>query len=62
MCGGRPRAGAEGRGRTCTCFGPDCPEAIRHRLFGGTVMDYNARKEATIRAIYDRLFRAYGML
>ncbi|WP_033288723.1 GrpB family protein [Amycolatopsis jejuensis] len=28
---------------------------------GGHVMDYNARKEETIRAIYDRLFRAAGM-
>ncbi|UQS25144.1 GrpB family protein [Amycolatopsis thermalba] len=29
---------------------------------GGTVMDYNARKQATIREIHDRLFRAHGML
>ncbi|MEV6560515.1 GrpB family protein [Nocardia sp. NPDC051756] len=29
---------------------------------GGHVMDYNARKQETIRAIYDRLFRAAGML
>ncbi len=29
---------------------------------GGNVMDYNARKQETIRAIYDRLFRAAGML
>jgi len=29
---------------------------------GGHVMDYNARKETTIREIYDRLFRAAGML
>nr|WP_231499963.1 GrpB family protein [Saccharothrix sp. NRRL B-16314] len=29
---------------------------------GGHVMDYNARKEAVIREIYDRLFRAAGML
>ncbi|MCP2169881.1 GrpB family protein [Goodfellowiella coeruleoviolacea] len=29
---------------------------------GGTVMDYNGRKEKTIREIYDRLFRAAGML
>lgn len=29
---------------------------------GGNVMDYNARKEKTIRAIYDRLFEAAGML
>lgn len=29
---------------------------------GGHVMDYNARKQATIRAIYDRIFRAAGML
>ncbi|GLY67580.1 GrpB family protein [Amycolatopsis taiwanensis] len=67
-------------------FGPDCPEAIRHRMFrdwlrahpedlaryedakraavpgGGHVMDYNARKEQVVREIYDRLFRAAGML
>lgn len=67
-------------------FGPDCPEAIRHRMFrdwlrahpgdralyenakraavpgGGHVMDYNGRKEQVIREIYDRLFRAAGML
>lgn len=29
---------------------------------GGNVMDYNARKQETIRAIYDRLFHAAGML
>ncbi|MDQ0380995.1 GrpB family protein [Amycolatopsis thermophila] len=29
---------------------------------GGTVMDYNARKQDVIREIYDRLFRAAGML
>jgi len=29
---------------------------------GGNSMDYNRRKEDTIRAIYDRLFRAAGML
>ena len=29
---------------------------------GGNVMDYNARKEKVIREIYDRLFRAAGML
>jgi GrpB-like predicted nucleotidyltransferase (UPF0157 family) len=28
----------------------------------GNVMDYNARKQETIHAIYDRLFRAAGML
>ncbi|GIH20054.1 GrpB family protein [Rugosimonospora africana] len=67
-------------------FGPDSPEAIRHRMFrdwlrahpddralyeeakrsaipgGGNVMDYNARKQRIIRDIYDRLFRAAGML
>ncbi|MBP2336794.1 GrpB-like predicted nucleotidyltransferase (UPF0157 family) [Saccharothrix coeruleofusca] len=67
-------------------FGPDCPEAIRHRMFrdwlrahpddraryerakraavpgGGSVMDYNARKQQVVREIYDRLFRAAGML
>jgi hypothetical protein len=29
---------------------------------GGHVMDYNARKQQTVRDIYDRLFRAAGML
>lgn len=29
---------------------------------GGTVMDYNARKQGAIREIYDRLFRAAGMM
>jgi GrpB-like predicted nucleotidyltransferase (UPF0157 family) len=29
---------------------------------GGTVMDYNRREEAIIREIYDRLFRAAGLL
>jgi GrpB-like predicted nucleotidyltransferase (UPF0157 family) len=29
---------------------------------GGRVTDYNRRKQDTIRAIYDRLFRAAGML
>jgi GrpB-like predicted nucleotidyltransferase (UPF0157 family) len=29
---------------------------------GGHVMDYNVRKQDTIRDIYDRLFRAAGML
>jgi GrpB-like predicted nucleotidyltransferase (UPF0157 family) len=29
---------------------------------GGHVMDYNARKQDTIRAIYDRLFRVAGLL
>jgi len=29
---------------------------------GGHVMDYNARKQETVREIYDRLFRAAGML
>jgi GrpB-like predicted nucleotidyltransferase (UPF0157 family) len=28
----------------------------------GNVMNYNAGKQETIRAIYDRLFRAVGML
>lgn len=31
-------------------------------LGGGSVMDYNFRKSAVIRQIYDRLFRAAGML
>jgi GrpB-like predicted nucleotidyltransferase (UPF0157 family) len=29
---------------------------------GGHVMDYNARKQDTVRAIYDRVFRAAGLL
>jgi len=29
---------------------------------GGTVMDYNFRKQQVIRDIYDRLFRAAGLL
>lgn len=29
---------------------------------GGTVMDYNVRKQAVIREIYDRIFRAAGLL
>jgi GrpB-like predicted nucleotidyltransferase (UPF0157 family) len=29
---------------------------------GGTVMDYNFRKQQVIRDIYDRIFRAAGML
>ena len=29
---------------------------------GGTVMDYNGRKETVVREIYDRLFRAAGLL
>jgi GrpB-like predicted nucleotidyltransferase (UPF0157 family) len=29
---------------------------------GGNVSDYNARKQAVIREIYDRLFRAAGLL
>lgn len=29
---------------------------------GGHVMDYNARKQPVVREIYDRLFRAAGML
>jgi GrpB-like predicted nucleotidyltransferase (UPF0157 family) len=34
-------------------------EAVRG---GGTVMDYNRRKQAVIREIYDRLFRAAGWI
>ncbi|MBP2329568.1 GrpB-like predicted nucleotidyltransferase (UPF0157 family) [Kibdelosporangium banguiense] len=29
---------------------------------GGNVMDYNARKQKAVRQIYDRLFRAAGMM
>ena len=71
-------------------FSPDCPEAVRLRIFrdwlrehpedrdryrdaklgaaaeaneaGEHVMDYNARKEPVVRAIYDRAFRAAGLL
>ena len=67
-------------------YGPECPEAIRDRMFrdwlrshpgdrtlyedakraaipgGGNVMDYNGRKQDVIREIYDRMFRAAGML
>ncbi|SMD24632.1 GrpB family protein [Kibdelosporangium aridum] len=38
-------------------------DAKRAAIAGdGHVMDYNARKQETIREIYDRLFRAAGML
>jgi len=71
-------------------WGPDSPEAIRHRMFRDwllehaddraryaaakraaadaantareDVMKYNLRKQATVREILDRLFRAHGML
>ncbi len=67
-------------------FGPDCPEAIRHRLFrdwlrahpedrelyagakmasvdgAKAVMEYNLRKQPVIRDIYERVFRAAGLL
>jgi GrpB-like predicted nucleotidyltransferase (UPF0157 family) len=29
---------------------------------GGTGMDYNRHKQPVVRAIYDRMFRAHGML
>jgi len=29
---------------------------------GGNVMDYNGRKQAVLREIYERMFRAHGML
>jgi GrpB-like predicted nucleotidyltransferase (UPF0157 family) len=37
-----------------------CPE--RGLPGGGTVMDYNRRKEAVVREIYDRAFREAGLL
>jgi hypothetical protein len=42
---------------------PTAEEITRHHDLpgGGPVMDYNARKQETIREIYDRLFRA-GLL
>jgi GrpB-like predicted nucleotidyltransferase (UPF0157 family) len=70
-------------------FGPDCPEAIRHRMLrdwliehpedrrryedakraaaeasnaaGESVASYNVRKQAVIREILDRVFRAHGL-
>ena len=36
--------------------------AKRAAIPGGDVMDYNRRKSAVIREIYDRLFRDAGML
>jgi GrpB-like predicted nucleotidyltransferase (UPF0157 family) len=74
------------------CFGPDCPEVVRHLMFhdwlvdheddrelyaeakrlaardmnarpgGGTGMDYNRHKAPVVRDIYERMFRAHGML
>ncbi|HEX3932026.1 MAG TPA: GrpB family protein [Nocardioides sp.] len=35
---------------------------VNARAGGGTVMDYNAVKEPVVRAIYDRMFRAHGLL
>lgn len=35
---------------------------VNAREGGGTGMDYNAAKEPVVRAIYDRMFRAHGML
>jgi GrpB-like predicted nucleotidyltransferase (UPF0157 family) len=37
-------------------------EAKRAALGPGTVMDYNQRKEATIRKIYHRAFRSLGLI
>jgi len=39
-------------------------EAAKHAAIpgGGTSMDYNGRKQSVIREIYDRLFRAAGLL
>lgn len=36
--------------------------AERTRSIGGHTMDYNARKETVVRDIYDRAFRALGLL
>jgi GrpB-like predicted nucleotidyltransferase (UPF0157 family) len=35
---------------------------MNDRPGGGTGMDYNRHKEPVVRAIYDRMFRAHGML
>lgn len=35
---------------------------VNAREGGGTGMEYNAVKEPVVRAIYDRMFRAHGML
>jgi GrpB-like predicted nucleotidyltransferase (UPF0157 family) len=35
---------------------------MNDRPGGGTGMDYNRHKEPIVRAIYDRMFRAHGML
>jgi len=35
---------------------------INARPGGGTGMDYNRHKEPVVREIYDRMFRAHGML
>ncbi|MGC4110352.1 MAG: GrpB family protein [Nocardioides sp.] len=35
---------------------------VNAREQGGTAMDYNAVKEPVVRQIYDRMFRAHGML
>jgi GrpB-like predicted nucleotidyltransferase (UPF0157 family) len=35
---------------------------MNRRPSGGTGMDYNRHKQPVVRAIYDRMFRAHGML
>jgi GrpB-like predicted nucleotidyltransferase (UPF0157 family) len=40
----------------------DAAGAVNHRPGGGTGMDYNRVKEPVVRAMYDRMFRAHGML
>ena len=51
-----------------TCFRSNGPGSsatdAKHAAIpgGGTVMDYNFRKQQVIRDIYDRIFRAAGML
>lgn len=42
--------------------GAKAAAADETRAAGGHVMDYNARKESVIREIYDRAFRALGLL
>ncbi len=37
-------------------------DEMNGRPGGGTGMDYNRHKEPVVRAIYDRMFRAHGML
>jgi GrpB-like predicted nucleotidyltransferase (UPF0157 family) len=40
----------------------DAATEMNARPGGGTGMDYNRRKQPVVRAIYERMFRAHGML